>query len=137
MPVLHNPADARGLAGCTHGEATQRSSKEQVELLRLRHCLVRLSVEPAELSEIAADREAFRVFLGMLLPRCSPEEKPSWKWNEKTDRANSQEVKQCIPYLVAPLQQPRTVFPKLVRAVTQGSDYCLITLSISQWSLII
>jgi len=29
----------------------------------------RLVVEPAEVSEIAVDREVFRVFLGLLLPR--------------------------------------------------------------------
>jgi len=35
----------------------------------------RLGVEPAELSEIAVDREVFRVFLGLLPPRPSQKEK--------------------------------------------------------------
>jgi len=34
----------------------------------------RLGVEPAELSEIAVDREVFQVLLGLLLPRRSLEE---------------------------------------------------------------
>ena len=40
----------------------------------------RLGVEPADLSEIADDREVFRVLLGLLLPQPSPEEKQTWKW---------------------------------------------------------
>jgi len=35
----------------------------------------RLGVEPAELSEFAADREVFQVLLGLLPPRPSLEEK--------------------------------------------------------------
>ena len=35
----------------------------------------RPGVEPAELSEIAVDREVFQVLLGLLPPRRSPEEK--------------------------------------------------------------
>jgi len=35
----------------------------------------RLDVEPAKLSEIAVDREVFRVLLGLLPPRPSSEEK--------------------------------------------------------------
>jgi len=39
----------------------------------------RLGVEPAELSEIAVDRGVFRVLLGLLPPRPSPEEKGAWE----------------------------------------------------------
>jgi len=39
-----------------------------------------LGVEPAELSEIAVDREVFRAVLGLLPPRPSPGEKRVWKW---------------------------------------------------------
>jgi len=35
----------------------------------------RLGVEPAELSEIAVDREVFRILLGLLTPRPSSKEK--------------------------------------------------------------
>ena len=40
----------------------------------------RLGVEPAELSEIAVDREVFQVFLGMLSPPPSWGNKRVWKW---------------------------------------------------------
>ena len=40
----------------------------------------RLGVERAELSEIAVDREVFRVLLGLLPPRLSPKEKRARKW---------------------------------------------------------
>ena len=40
----------------------------------------RLGMEPAELSEIAVDREVFRVLLGLLPPRLSPKEKRTRKW---------------------------------------------------------
>jgi len=40
----------------------------------------RLDVEPAELSEIAVDREVFRVVLGLLPPQLSPKEKRARKW---------------------------------------------------------
>ena len=40
----------------------------------------RLGVEPAELSEIAVDREVFRVLLGLLPPRLSPKESLAGKW---------------------------------------------------------
>jgi len=47
----------------------------------------RLDVKPAELSEVAENREVFRVFLGLLPPRCLPEEKRVWKWiNESPKR---------------------------------------------------
>jgi len=39
----------------------------------------RLGVERAELSEIAVDREVFRVLLGLLPPRLSPKEKRARK----------------------------------------------------------
>jgi len=38
-----------------------------------------LGVEPAELSEIAIGRAVFRILLGLLSPRPSPEEKRAWK----------------------------------------------------------
>jgi len=41
----------------------------------------RLGVEPAELSEIAVDREVFQVPLGLLPSRLVPNEK--WHENEK------------------------------------------------------
>ena len=40
----------------------------------------RLGVEPAELSEIAVDREVFRVLLGPLPPQLSPKVKRARKW---------------------------------------------------------
>ena len=40
----------------------------------------RLGVEPAVLSEIAVDRDVFRVLLGLLPPRLSPKEKRARKW---------------------------------------------------------
>jgi len=40
----------------------------------------RFGVEWTELSEVAVDREVFRVFLGMLPPRPSPEDKWARKW---------------------------------------------------------
>jgi len=38
-----------------------------------------LGVEPAELSAVAVDHEVFRVLLGLLTPRPSPDEKRVWK----------------------------------------------------------
>ena len=71
----------------THGKAAQSLSKDQVVLLHLRPCLVRLGVEPAELSEIAVDHGVFRVLLGLLPPRLSPKEKRPRKWeNERVFR---------------------------------------------------
>jgi len=43
----------------------------------------RLCVEPAELSEIAVDRESFWFLLGLLSPRLSPKETLAWKWVNK------------------------------------------------------
>jgi len=40
-----------------------------------RPCLVRLGVEPPELSEIAVNRGVFLVLLGLQIPRSSPEKK--------------------------------------------------------------
>jgi len=40
----------------------------------------RLGVEPAQLSEIAQNREVFPVFLGLLPPQPSWEEKRARKW---------------------------------------------------------
>ena len=40
----------------------------------------RLGVAPAELSEIAVDREVVQVLLGLLPPRPSQEENQAWKW---------------------------------------------------------
>jgi len=40
----------------------------------------RLCLEPAELFEIATDCEVFRVLLGLLTPRISPNEKRARKW---------------------------------------------------------
>jgi len=39
----------------------------------------RLGAEPAELSEIAVDREVFRVLLGLLPPQLTPKEKRARK----------------------------------------------------------
>jgi len=64
-----------GPAGCTEGKADLRPTRHQVTLLHLDHAWTRLGVEPAELSEIAVDREVFRVFQGLLPPRSSGEEK--------------------------------------------------------------
>jgi len=43
----------------------------------------RLNVESEKLSEIAVDREVFRVFLGLLPQRLSPKEKRARKWVNK------------------------------------------------------
>jgi len=67
----------------THGKAAQSVSKDQVVWLHLRTCLVRLGVEPAELSEIAVDGGLFRVLRGLLPPRLSPKEKREQKWENE------------------------------------------------------
>jgi len=60
-------------AGYIHGKAAQRSTKDQVAWLHLRPCLARLSVEPAEVSEIAVDHEVFPALLCLLPPLPSQE----------------------------------------------------------------
>ena len=63
-------------AGCAHGKAAQRSSKDQVEWINLRSVWSRVGVwSQKELSEIAVDHEVSRVHLGLLPPRPSLEEK--------------------------------------------------------------
>jgi len=48
----------------SRGKSTQTSFKDKVEWLQLQLAWYRLGVESAELSEIAVDRQVFRVPLG-------------------------------------------------------------------------
>jgi len=65
-------------AGCTHGKAAQRSNKDQVKWVHLRPSL---GVEPAGLSEVIENREAFRVLQG-LFPSRPPRRKAGVETNE-------------------------------------------------------
>jgi len=62
-----------------HGKADQRLSKDKWRDYISDLAWSRLGVEPAELSEIAVDCEAFRGLLGLLPPRLSPKEKRTHK----------------------------------------------------------
>jgi len=66
-------------AGHTHGKAAQRSTKDQVEWLHPRSCLV-LSWCGASRTQIAVDHEIFRVHLELLSPPPSYQEMLLWNW---------------------------------------------------------
>ena len=84
-------------AGYTRGKAGERS-KDQVAWLHLRPCMVPPLCGQRELSDIAVDREVFRVDLGLLPPRPPSKEKRARKWMNEYGHGNFLFVKLSLVF---------------------------------------